>query len=216
MKPTKDLFIECNEGGKMPPQQFEETTCKVCKNRTCVRAGWAFSTWDKRILTQVDRLLDNPSIALQTDSSRWDGIANLEGFKESQTIEVWGAPKSDLILIDSPKPPPQEPTPLPPQELPIEPPKETLIPPQVQERVEPLTVPPQAPAPEPIEEEPPPLATPPIEPTHASSLNTPPQPVYLGAGSPPPQERPAPKNFSSDPWAVTETLPVGGKFKMGR
>lgn len=207
MKPTKDLFIECNEGGKMSPQQFEETFCKVCKNRTCVRAGWAFSTWDKRILTQVDRLLENPSIALQTDSSRWDGIVNLEGFKESQTIEVWGAPKSDLILIDSPKP-------TPPIEPPPPPPKETLIPPQVQERVEPLTVPPQAPAPEPIEEEQPPLAPPPIEPTLASSLNTPPQPVYLGATSP--LDRPAPKNFSSDPWAVTETLPVGGKFKMGR
>ena len=185
----------------MSPQQFEETFCKVCKNRTCVRAGWAFSTWDKRILTQVDRLLENPSIALQTESSRWDGIANLEGFKESQTIEVWGAPKSDLILIDSPEPPP---------------PKETLARPPEPERVEPLTTPPPVPPPEPVEEEVAPEPLPPKETAQSSSLNTSPEPVYLGGGSPPAQERPAPKNFSSDPWAVTETLPVGGKFKMGR
>lgn len=212
MKPTKDLFVECNEGGTLTPTQFEDTFCKVCKNRTCVRAGWAFSTWDKRILTQVDRLLENPNIVLQSESSKWEGLANLEVFQEPQTIEVWGVTPKDapihidappLVVIEESTPETRVPETRVPESVPPEP---TPIPDT--ERVEPLTqpalpVPPPEPEPQHIS-------------TRSSALNTPAQEITLGEAPRPSNPNPPPKNFSSDPWAVTETLPVGGKFKMGR
>jgi len=89
MKPSKDLYVICNEDSGMNAQQFEEVFCNKCKNRECVRAGWAFSAWDRRILTQVDRLLTNPNIVLQGESTAWEGLS-FEEFHEPQTIEVWG------------------------------------------------------------------------------------------------------------------------------
>ena len=107
MKPNKDLFIECNDGKSgMTVEQFEEVFCQQCRNRECVRANWAFSTWDKRILTQVDRLLLNPNIVRKEESSRWEGISNLETFHEPETIEVWGQPpqqEDNLVVIEEPK-----------------------------------------------------------------------------------------------------------------
>ena len=140
MKPTKDFFIECNEGGLMSPPEFERTFCNQCKNRECVRAAWAFTKWDRRIQTQVDRLLLNPNIVAQKESSRWEGISDFGGFNEPQTVQ-------------------------------------------------------------------------------ANPLNTPAQERILGGGastSTPLIDNHRPKRFQKDPWAVTETLPVGGKFKMGK
>jgi hypothetical protein len=206
MKPTKDLFVECNEGGQLTQSQFEETFCKVCKNRTCVRAGWAFSKWDKRILTQEDRLLKNPNIVLQSESSRWDGLANLEVFQEPQTIEVWGgASNATLIQIDTP---PSAPLVIIGESTPKVKVPEVVTPTPDTERVElPTTQPPPIPPPE-VEPDP-------IIISRSSALNTPAQEITLGE-APRSSSNAPPKNFSSDPWAVTETLPVGGKFKMGR
>jgi len=107
MKPNKDLYLQCNDGSSgMTAEQFEEVFCQQCKNRECVRASWAFSTWDKRILTQVDRLLLNPNLVRQQDSSKWEGVSDFEVFHEPQTIEVWGQAKEPepLVLIEEPKP----------------------------------------------------------------------------------------------------------------
>ena len=186
MKPTKDFFIECNEGGLMSPPECERTFCNQCKNRECVRADWAFTKWDRRILTQSDRLLVNPNIIAQNKSSRWDGISNFEGFQEPQVIEVWGVsekPSDTPPLIVS-----EEEDTVPAQ--PVEPPEvEGAIetqPPQTQPQV------------------------------YQNPLNTIPQEIIIGESSKPDHSKPRPKRFQSDPWTVTETLPVGGKFKMGK
>jgi hypothetical protein len=84
----KDLFVECNDMG-LSEKEFKQTFCDVCRNRECVRADWAFSSWDKRILTQADRMLINPNIVSQTESSRWEGISNLETLENSGVVEVW-------------------------------------------------------------------------------------------------------------------------------
>ena len=43
MKPDKE-YIQCNDGSSgMTAEQFEEVFCQQCKNRECVRAGWAHS-----------------------------------------------------------------------------------------------------------------------------------------------------------------------------
>lgn len=122
MSSLKDFFNQCFQDAKaqepqITAQKVEEIFCAVCKNRQCGRAGWASSSWDKRISTQVDRLLINPNIAIASDSSRWEGISNFEGFEEPNTIEVWGAstpppatptiitpPTPSIVLIDQSKP----------------------------------------------------------------------------------------------------------------
>lgn len=188
MKPNKDFFIECNEKGMMSPPEFERTFCNQCKNRQCVRAGWAFSNWDKRILSQVDRLLINPNIAHKSESSRWEGVEDFERFNEPSVIEVWGVPQTPIQIADS-----------------------------VREEDDTIPAPPVEP--EPIEDigeedtlEPPPSPSPP---QYANPLNTPAQEIIIGE-KPKPIQTNRPKNFKSDPWAVSETLPVGGKFKMGK
>jgi hypothetical protein len=183
MKPTKDFFIECNEGGLMSPPEFERTFCNQCKNRECVRAAWAFTKWDRRIQTQVDRLLLNPNIVAQKESSRWEGISDFGGFNEPQTVEIWG--------VAEPAPEPA-----------------------IEEVVQEDTLP-TPPAPPVIEEE----VEPTQPPVQANPLNTPAQEIILGGGastSTPLIDNHRPKRFQKDPWAVTETLPVGGKFKMGK
>lgn len=84
----KDLYVECNDMG-LSEKEFKQTFCDACKNRECVRADWAFSSWDKRILTQEDRLLINPNIVSQSESSRWEGISNIETLEHTGVIEVW-------------------------------------------------------------------------------------------------------------------------------
>lgn len=90
----KDLYHECNTQG-MSATEFESIFCNRCRNRECQRAGWATSNWDERISSQVDRLLVNPNIADQSDSSRWESILNFEPVTSS---EDW----TPEIIIESP------------------------------------------------------------------------------------------------------------------
>lgn len=60
---TEDYWDECTIGNQMPPKEFEQRFCRVCKNQECHRAGWGESQWVQRMSTQVDRLLDNPNFA---------------------------------------------------------------------------------------------------------------------------------------------------------
>lgn len=186
MKPNKDFFVECNEGAMMNPSDFENTFCKQCKNRQCVRAGMAFSNWDKRILTQVDRLLNNPNIVIQSETSRWDGISDFEKFSEPQVIEVWGVPESPLQSTQTIREE-DDTIPAPP-----------VDPPDVEED----------------EEE----VLPSVENnTYTNPLNTPAREITIGEAPRLIQNsKPKPKNFQTDPWSVSESLPVGGKFKMGK
>lgn len=187
MKPNKDFYMECNDGkSNLNQQQFESMFCSQCKNRECVRASWGYSTWDKRILTQVDRLLENPNIVKQSESSRWEGIVDLEVFKETQS-EVWGSP----FKIEEPT---------------IQP---TVI--DVQPKIEEVPAPPlevhDCPIPEVVSA---PVDPPITEPPKVSpSFNTPIQSFNLGDQANPSVAK------TNDPWAVTSTVAVGGKFKMG-
>lgn len=179
MKPNKDFFIECNEGGLMSPPEFERTFCNQCKNRECVRAEWAFTKWDRRILTQADRLLVNPNIVAQNQSSKWEGISDFKLFNEPQKIEVWGVPNNNPV--------------------------EEIISPIEEQVEEEDTIPANPIEPPQIEE---------VVQAQENPLNTPAQEIMLGEETNTPNPRP--KRFQEDPWAVTNTLSVGGKFKMGK
>jgi len=191
MKPNKDLYMECNDGkSNLNQQQFEEMFCSQCKNRECVRASWGYSTWDKRILTQVDRLIKNPNIVNQSDSSRWEGIVDLEVFKETQS-EDWGSP----FKVESPK------------VIEVQPTIIEVQPTIIEEAATPAIELQECPPPELISA---PVLQP-EPPTAPSSFNTPVQSINVGAG-----EQPNPTLIKAeDPWAVTSTVAVGGKFKMG-
>jgi len=61
-----DLWDGCYDGEhrqKMSPQQFKETFCAQCLNAGCKNSKAAGSKWIQRMLTQEDRLLDNPNFA---------------------------------------------------------------------------------------------------------------------------------------------------------
>lgn len=83
----KDLLFECNTQG-MTEKDFTEMFCKVCKNRKCDRATWAFSTWDERIITQVDRFFHTPSIK-QSEASQYQGISDFEEYHINHKIDIW-------------------------------------------------------------------------------------------------------------------------------
>lgn len=100
MKKT-DLFSSCNDQG-MSEKDFTGMFCNRCKNRSCERAGWAFSSWDERIGTQADRLLNRPNIVLQKDHSRWEGLSDLESLPHQGVIEVWGATKVEPAPAEKP------------------------------------------------------------------------------------------------------------------
>lgn len=102
----EDLYEGCNDQN-IPDKEFMSIFCNRCRNTSCVRAGWATSTWDKRISTQVDRLLLNPTIVEQR-GTKWEGLADIESLKPSGVIEVWGAPQSKEVETLTPQP---EPTP---------------------------------------------------------------------------------------------------------
>ncbi len=197
----KDLFALCFEDAKKAqPQitntQVQEIFCKVCKNRECGRAGWASTSWESRISTQVDRLILNPNIVPNAQGTQWEGLSNFEGFVEPNRIEVWGSEwkskeelmglsadrisaDSKLVLIDSPNPPQS-------------PPKTEPSPPIIY----------------PIDEGKPKTTAPS---SSSKAFNTPPpKEIYIGGG--------VGKSVStSDPWASpTPTLKVGGTFKMGK
>jgi len=83
----KDLLFECNNQG-MTEKDFTETFCRVCKNRKCERASWAFSTWDERIITQVDRFFNTPTIK-QSEASQYKGISDFEEYHINPAIDIW-------------------------------------------------------------------------------------------------------------------------------
>ena len=96
----RDLFHECNDQGMTVPE-FESLFCQRCRNTECERAGWSTSSWDERISTQVDRLLINPNIATQEESSRWEGIANFVALTESEA-QSWDVSPIEINTTTAP------------------------------------------------------------------------------------------------------------------
>jgi hypothetical protein len=61
-----DLIKQCMQDIKAPPQKardFQVAFCERCLNSDCKRAGLSDDIWFQRISTQVERLLENPTIA---------------------------------------------------------------------------------------------------------------------------------------------------------
>jgi hypothetical protein len=61
-----DLFDGCYDGEHrklLAPEQFKQMFCEVCMNVGCRNSKGAGSKWNQRMLTQEDRLLNNPAFA---------------------------------------------------------------------------------------------------------------------------------------------------------
>lgn len=102
MKP--DLLSECNDQ-KIPPRDFKETFCKRCRNQNCVNAGWASSSFDERVRTQVDRLLVNP-LQARPEDTRFDPIRAMHFVEVAAAISLarradpWAGPGVHLAEPD--------------------------------------------------------------------------------------------------------------------
>ena len=191
-----DLLNECNDQ-RISEVEFTSIFCKRCKNKSCDRAGWASSTWEERMSTQADRLLHNPNIVSQSESSRWEGLVNLESLEITGEIEVWGTgsnPHSSIKVkeyeLETNEPLPKITT------KPIDKPIANV------EKETPKII-----------EDPKPIAPPVEKPTRQTPqrfVNTPPHQEILISGVDKPKQQPV------DEWAVPpKKLNVGGTFKMG-
>jgi hypothetical protein len=61
-----DLFDGCYDGEHrklLAPEQFKQMFCEVCMNVGCRNSKGAGSKWNQRMMTQEDRLLNNPAFA---------------------------------------------------------------------------------------------------------------------------------------------------------
>lgn len=207
-----DLLKECNDQ-RVPPRDFMQTFCVRCRNRDCVNAGWAGSTFEERVSTQVERLLTHPIMARPEDT-KFDPLRAMHFVEVPQSVvlrrraDPWAGPG---VYLSEPDP-------------------HTVATPSVEDAVAKLAeargkrppmvsveVEPELPV------EAPPQPTPPVQvqaqptPPPRPSVNTefPEEGVMLGGGTPtPPRERLAP----SDPWAPkpkVNVVPAGAKIKMG-
>ena len=65
-KQLPDLFDGCYDGEHrklLSPEQFTQMFCGVCMNVGCRNSKGAGTKWNQRMLTQEDRLLNNPAFA---------------------------------------------------------------------------------------------------------------------------------------------------------
>ena len=65
-KQLPDLFDGCYDGEHrklLSPEQFKQMFCGVCMNVGCRNSKGAGTKWNQRMLTQEDRLLNNPAFA---------------------------------------------------------------------------------------------------------------------------------------------------------
>ena len=103
-----DLWNNCYDGEHrkaMTPEVFKQTFCDACMNSGCTNSKGAGTQWMKRMLTQEDRLLNNPQFA-DTDDPRFSGFAEMN-FKnmmqEALAIEIadrkgdWEIPTQEEI-----------------------------------------------------------------------------------------------------------------------
>ncbi len=198
-----DLLGECNDQ-KISEVEFTSIFCKRCKNKRCDRAGWSSSSWEERISTQAERFLYNPNIAVQSESSRWEGIVDFELFQAPTSTEVWGVPQTkeiptkkevDNTLYQIDVKPKEEPLTRDKSETPV-----GFIPsdPSV---VDSNNISPDT-SPSIVENNPP-----------TRQMNTAPQEIIIGGLDSAPKAQP---KKPVDDWAVPQKkLKIGGTFKMG-
>lgn len=105
MKKKKDLFLECNDK-RMPEKDFMGQFCNFCKNTSCERAGWGFSSWDERIGTQIERFFHAPVVKIE-EASQYKFLTDFEVYRDNGVIEVWGGvdkQKEEPKKVEEPKP----------------------------------------------------------------------------------------------------------------
>jgi hypothetical protein len=90
-KTLPDLFDGCYEGEHrkaMTPEEFTQTFCSACMNAGCRNSRGAGMKWTQRMLTQEDRLLNNPDFAPENTAA----ILGLPDFpdmlREALAIEI--------------------------------------------------------------------------------------------------------------------------------
>jgi hypothetical protein len=196
----RNLLDECNDQ-RIPPRDFEATFCKRCRNRDCSLAGWASSSFEERVNTQVDRLLVSPYQARPEDT-RFDPLRALL-FKEipadvalARLADPWAGPKVHLAS----------------------PPTSVATNQVVEDAVSRLAETTGRKPPEPVPpavEPPPPAPSPSPVPDPPTGINTefPDEGVMIGGGPVPPLHRP-----EADPWtpkAKVNVVPRGAKIRMG-
>lgn len=111
-EPQRDLLFECNDprttnGEVVPPEVFKETFCQRCRNWSCVNAGWAKSTFEQRVNTQVERLLTNPQRA-RPDDPRFSKVRALHFLEITEALvlnsrggDPWAGPGVHLARPES-------------------------------------------------------------------------------------------------------------------
>ena len=86
MKKLPDLFDGCYDGEPrklLAPEQFKQMFCGVCMNVGCRNSRGAGSKWSQRMMTQEDRLLNNPE------------------FAPDRTAEIMGLPDFKNLIQDA-------------------------------------------------------------------------------------------------------------------
>jgi hypothetical protein len=207
----RDLLQECNDQ-RIPPKDFTQTFCVRCRNAECVNAGWASSSFEERVLVQVDRLLRNP-VRARPEDSRFDAV-RAQHFKEvSQAIvlrrreDPWAGPG---VFLSEPDP-------------------AVVVSPTVEGAVARLAeargkVPPtvEVAPPEPVIAPPAPppvvVVAAPLSPPASVNTEFPEEGVMIGGAPPSPDPR-STESLSADPWAPKPKRNVvlpGAKIKMGQ
>lgn len=222
----QDFLAECNDQ-RIPPKEFESIFCVRCRNPQCVRAGWKGSTFEERVSTQADRLLNHPIMARPEDT-KFDPVRAMHFVEVAQAIvlrrraDPWAGPgvflaEPDPSIVTLPtvedavsrlaeargKRPTGVSVEVEPELHPEHTPEQPL---ETQAPQGPRGAAPVPPPPPPVR--PPPVARP--------TVNTefPDEGVMLGGSSPPPREG----MVSADPWAPKpkhNVVPPGAKIKMG-
>ncbi len=99
-----NLLDECNDQ-KVPPKDFLDIFCKRCRNPDCTNAGWAVSTFEDRVRTQVDRLLVNP-VRARPEDTRFDPLRAMHFLEISAEVarvrqqDPWAGPGVHLAEPD--------------------------------------------------------------------------------------------------------------------
>ena len=101
----KDLFLECNDK-RMPEKDFMGQFCNYCKNTSCERAGWGFSSWDERIGTQIERFFHAPVVKIE-EASQYKFLTDFDVYRDNGVIEIWGGVDKQKVeepVINTPTP----------------------------------------------------------------------------------------------------------------
>ena len=211
----RDLLHECNDQ-RIPAKDFTQTFCARCRNHDCVNAGWAGSVFEKRVSTQVERMLTNPIMARPEDS-RFDPVRAMHFVEVAEAIvlrrreDPWAGPG---VFLAEPDP-----------SIVTLPTVEDAVtklaeargkkPPAVSISTEPEPEIPIEALPQPP---PPPAVTPVLPPVvvsrPAANTDFPEDGVMIGGAPPPTRQEPV----SADPWAPKpkhNIVPAGAKIRMG-